>query len=340
MDLIRVRCIDIDKMKEKTINFFKYSALGNDYIVIDPNSDSFEPDAKLIENICSRNFGIGADGILLGPIFNEPNNKVLRKSLIIPLSKSLKKFLVMTFEKLSNKFLTRPLNKIKIEGKTISVRIFNSDGSEAEKSGNGLRIFSQYLMDKGYIKKEKSVEIITKGGVVKSTFNDDRTISIEMGKIKFYEDELEILAYNEMDEKNKVKFKGTYLSIGNPHFVIIMDKIDESLAKKYGKSIETNSFFKNKTNVQFAQILSPNSIKIEIYERGSGYTLASGSSACAAAATCFKKGLVEEEVEVVMQGGRLKVFIGEDFNIVQRGKVKYIFQGKFFISTFLDKFQN
>jgi len=316
-------------MREKEINFFKYSALGNDYIVIDPNENDFEPDSKIIENICNRNFGIGADGILLGPIFERPLNRYLGKYLNLPFGK----------------FLSKSLRK----GKSISVRIFNSDGSEAEKSGNGLRIFSQYLLDKGYFKKckgidekldGKSIEINTNGGIVRSIFNDDKTISIEMGKIEFYEDELEVIAYNQMNEKEKIKFRGTYLSIGNPHFVIMVDRVDESLAKNYGKSIETNNAFANKTNVQFVEVLSPKSIKIEIFERGSGYTLASGSSACAAAATSFKKGLVDKEVEVFMPGGRLKVYIGEDFNIIQTGKVKYIFSGKFFISTFLDKFQN
>ncbi len=293
-------------MKEKPINFVKYSALGNDYIVIDPNKNSFDPDKTVIKNICNRNFGIGADGILLGPIIDWKN-------------------------------------------KTISVRIFNSDGSEAEKSGNGLRIFSQYLMDEGYIQKKtfgidgkrsSSIIIKTIGGNVRSTYNDDGTISIQMGKIEFYNEEIEVEAFNEDNLEEKTKFKGTYLSIGNPHFVIILDRVDEKIAKKYGKSIENNSIFPNKTNVQFAQVLNEKNIKIEIFERGSGYTLASGSSACAAAATTFKKGLIKNEVEVLMQGGSLKVLIDDDFNVLQIGKVKKIFYGNFFISTFLDKFQN
>ncbi|MEJ5273354.1 MAG: hypothetical protein WH035_04435, partial [Spirochaetota bacterium] len=117
-------------------------------------------------------------------------------------------------------------------------------------------------------------------------------------------------------------------------------ELDEKIAKKYGKSIENNPIFPNKTNVQFAQVLNEKNIKIEIFERGSGYTLASGSSACAAAATTFKKGLIKNEVEVLMQGGSLKVLIDDDFNVLQIGKVKKIFYGNFFISTFLDKFQN
>lgn len=318
-------------MKEKKIKFLKYSALGNDYIVIDPNLNDFEPSSNIIANICNRNFGVGADGILLGPIFEKERKDI-------------------------------PF-----------VRIFNSDGSEAEKSGNGLRIFSQYLLDEKYIDKlyftneEKEIKEIKKikkikkskeeieikeeinnvkdekcikqvyiktiGGVVKAKYNSNGTISIQMGKIEFLKQDLEIKA----DDKS---FSGTYLSIGNPHFSIILNEIDENIAKRYGPLIEENPFFPNKTNVQFVQVLDKNKIKIEIYERGSGYTLASGSSACASAAAAFKKGLVGNDVEVIMRGGNLKVEIDNEYNITQTGTVKFIFSGIFFLSTFLDKFQN
>lgn len=330
----------IDKIKEKRIIFEKYSALGNDYIVIDPNKNNFEPQIQIIKNLCNRNFGIGSDGVLLGPII-EKNDKI------------------------------------------ISLRIFNSDGSEAEKSGNGLRIFTQYLLDAGYIinkkdgrtDKEKFIKIRTIGGIVKSIFNDDGTITIDMGKVSFHyttdindanvkknldsnyfrnniinkgetkenkESNLEIVVegFSEENIEEKLKFKGTFLTIGNPHFVIILNRVDENFAKKYGKSIESNPIFLNKTNVQFVQVLDKKNIKIEIYERGSGYTLASGSSACAAAAVSYKKGLTENNINVIMQGGSLNVLIDKNFNVMQTGKVKYIFSGSFFISTFLDKIQN
>ena len=186
----------LNKKKEK-IKFYKYTAYGNDYIVIDPNKNRFEVDKNIIEKICNRNFGIGSDGILLGPIFDKNKNK-----------------------------------------SDIFLRIFNSDGSEAEKSGNGIRIFSQYLADYGYIKgkfkKKNEIEINTKGGLVKSCFNDDGYISINMGKIEFIKEDIEIEAISENNDEVRV-FKGCFLSIGNPHFVIIQDKIDEIVAKKYGK---------------------------------------------------------------------------------------------------------
>lgn len=318
-------------MKEKKIFFDKYCALGNDYIIIDPNKNDFEVEPELIKNICNRNFGIGADGILLGPILQTTNKENSKNKENIIGEKTGK-----------NTEVSYQNNKIP------SVRIFNSDGSEAEKSGNGLRIFSQYLLNSGYLEKfgqikdkKKFVEIKTTGGIVQSFYNSDGTISIDMGKVEFFtEEDRQIEAFTQENSKEKVKFNGIYLSIGNPHFVIIMDRIDEQIAKKYGRSIETNPYFTNKTNVQFVQIINRKKIKIEIFERGSGYTLASGSSSCAAAAVAYKKGFIDREVEVLMQGGSLKVFVGEDFCITQTGKAKYIFSGKFFISTFLDKFQN
>lgn len=328
---------NILKMKDKLIEFEKYTAYGNDYIVIDPiknkmflknkdhsyfssnfnsgsNSDSsynlnlkvylklgareIEFDKNLIEKICSRNYGIGSDGILLGP------------------------FIIQDYSK---------------KDKIFGLRIFNSDGSEAEKSGNGIRIFSQYLKDAGYIKN--TVNIKTISGVSKAIFHEDGIISIEMGKVEFYE-EKEIEAISFFDEKDKKKFKGQYLSVGNPHFVIIMDKIDDKIAKNYGKSIEENPVFENKTNVQFMRVIDENNIEIEIFERGSGYTLASGSSACAAACTAYKKGLTNNKIKVKMPGGEVEVFVDKSFNITLKGKVKYLFSGKFFVSSFLDKFEN
>ncbi len=324
---------------EEKINFCKYSAYGNDYIVIDPNKNNFIIEPKFIEKICNRNFGIGSDGILLGPILDEKD----------------------------------------FEGeKIISLRIFNSDGSEAEKSGNGLRIFSQYLLDEGYLNQrhinikhlnkknfnekklnekninkknlneeylednifEKEIKINTKGGIVRTVFHRDGYISIDMGIIEFYDENVEIEAFNENNDKDRRVFNGCYLSIGNPHFTIILDRVDYSMAKIYGKSIESNSFFANKTNVQFIEVLNKKNIKIEIFERGSGYTLASGSSACAAAATTFKKGLTDNVIDVHMPGGVINVTIDENYRVIQKGKVKKIFEGIFFSSTFLDKINN
>lgn len=268
---------------------FKYEALGNDYLVIDPKFCDFDMNEKNIIKICHRNFGCGSDGILYGPIFNENNN--------------------------------------------ISFKIFNPDGSEAEKSGNGIRIFSKYLKDYGYVKKD-SVKLFTKGGEVFVEYlNKDCTlIKVSMGKVSFNSKDIGIKGENRevINEKVHVldrEFLITSLTIGNPHTVCIFDEIDDESIHKYGPYIENHEMFLNKTNVQFVKVLDRNSIKIKIYERGAGYTLASGSSSCSAASVCYKLGLVDSNILVECDGGNIKINIDETGNVFMTGEVYEVYEG-------------
>lgn len=268
---------------------FKYEALGNDYLIIDPKFCDFDMNEKNIIKICHRNFGCGSDGILYGPIFNENNN--------------------------------------------ISFKIFNPDGSEAEKSGNGIRIFSKYLKDYGYVKKD-SVKLFTKGGEVFVEYlNKDCTlIKVSMGKVSFNSKDIGIKGENRevINEKVHVldrEFLITSLTIGNPHTVCIFDELDDESIHKYGPYIENHEMFLNKTNVQFVKVLDRNSIKIKIYERGAGYTLASGSSSCSAASVCYKLGLVDSDILVKCDGGNIKIDIDETGNVFMTGEVYEVYEG-------------
>lgn len=263
----------------------KYHGLGNDYLVLDPNLNSIKLTEENIKKICNRNFGVGSDGILYGPILKD--------------------------------------NKIK-------VRIFNPDGSEAEKSGNGVRIFSKYLLDKGYV-KEKTFILSTLGGEVKVEYLDKagEKIKVEMGKVTFESEEIPVSG-----EKRKVinetfnfkgkEYKGTCVSIGNPHCVIPMKNISKNLAESLGPYVENYKEFPNKINMQLLEVIDRNNIKIEIYERGAGYTLASGSSSCAAASVAYELGLVNNKVKVHMPGGVLDIEIVQDKMIYMTGPVEYI----------------
>lgn len=263
----------------------KYHGLGNDYLVLDPNLNSIKLTEENIKKICNRNFGVGSDGILYGPILKD--------------------------------------NKIK-------VRIFNPDGSEAEKSGNGVRIFSKYLLDKGYI-TEKTFILSTLGGDVKVEYLDKagEKIKVEMGKVTFESEEIPVSG-----EKRKVinetfnfkgkEYKGTCVSIGNPHCVIPMKNISKNLAESLGPYVENYKEFPNKINMQLLEVIDRNNIKIEIYERGAGYTLASGSSSCAAASVAYELGLVNNKVKVHMPGGVLDIEIVQDKMIYMTGPVEYI----------------
>ncbi len=263
----------------------KYHGLGNDYLVLDPNLNSIKLTEEKIKKICNRNFGVGSDGILYGPILKD--------------------------------------NKIK-------VRIFNPDGSEAEKSGNGVRIFSKYLLDKGYV-KEKTFILSTLGGDVKVEYLDKagEKIKVAMGKVTFESEEIPISGekrkvINETFKFKGKEYKGTCVSIGNPHCVIPMKNISKNLAESLGPYVENYKEFPNKINMQLLEVIDRNNIKIEIYERGAGYTLASGSSSCAAASVAYELGLVDNKVKVHMPGGVLDIEILKDKMVYMVGPVEYI----------------
>lgn len=272
--------------------FTKSHGLGNDYIIFDKEKINFNLSEKNIRLICDRNYGIGSDGIL-----------ILEK----------------------------------INDKEFKVRIFNPDGSEAEKSGNGIRILAKYIYDYRYT-TEKEFYIHTLGGKVKVSIIEEinkkaRKIEVEMGKVSFISNQIPVLGperevIDEEIEINGEKIKVTCLSIGNPHCVFFVEEIDENKIRKLGPILENYHLFPNRTNVQMVKILSPEKIEIRIWERGAGYTLASGSSSCAAAAASYKKGLVKNELEVRMPGGNLFIKINPDWTVNLIGPAEEVFKGK------------
>ncbi|HEY8908864.1 MAG TPA: diaminopimelate epimerase [Desulfosporosinus sp.] len=272
------------------VDYFKYHALGNDYIVIDPNRTKLSLTKENIQLICHRNFGLGSDGILFGPIF---------------------------------------------DGGGIKLRILNPDGSEAEKSGNGIRIFSRYLFDQGYI-NTNSFTLDTLGGEVLVTILDEKCelIRVDMGTVTFLSESIPVAGLSrevvdEVLELDKGSFRITCLSIGNPHCVLPMDLISEKLAKELGPIIENHPMFPNRINIQLLKIIDRKNIKIEIWERGAGYTLASGSSSCAAASAAYKLGLVDNQVKVHMPGGVIDIEINPDGHVHMTGSVSSVASGTF-----------
>jgi diaminopimelate epimerase len=274
----------------KLFNFHKYHALGNDYIVIDPNHSPVNLSKENIKLICSRHFGIGSDGILYGPIF---------------------------------------------KGNTIQLRIFNPDGSEAEKSGNGIRIFSRYLFDSGYI-TSKTFILHTLGGQVTVEILDDNgeLIKVNMGKVTFQSEKIPMIGIPREVINEEIKLEGeiysvTCLSIGNPHCVIPLSHISKKLAVEFGPIIENHINFPNKINMQLLKIIDRRNIQIEIWERGAGYTMASGSSSCAAASAAYRLGLVDNEVQVHMPGGVIKIDITSDGFVHMTGSIESVARGEF-----------
>ena len=264
------------------MEFEKYHALGNDYLVFDPQGKDISFSEKEIIRICHRNFGLGSDGILLGPT-----------------------------------------NSDKADFK---LRILNPDGSEAEKSGNGLRIFARYLRDIEKVSTQP-FRVETLGGVVTCQVSEDKSVIIvEMGKVSFRSDVIPVNVTgearevcNESIEVNGKSFQYYAATIGNPHCVVPVKDANPSLAIELGPTLENHSNFPNRTNVQFLQVIDRNRIKIEIWERGAGYTLASGSSSSAAGAVARKMGLCDENITVEMPGGEIGLLIDDEFNVQMTG---------------------
>lgn len=263
----------------------KYHGLGNDYLVLDPNKNKIHLLERHIVKLCRRNIGAGADGILYGPIWQD--------------------------EKLY-------------------VKIFNPDGSEAERSGNGVRIFAKYLLDAGYI-RHRPFSLYTKAGEVRIDFlNEDGSLmKVNMGIPQFTGG---VLAYvgtpPEIINRPLVfhghPYRATCVSMGNPNCVIHLDEISKEKAMELGPYVENASYFPNRINMQLCKVMDRGHIRVEIYERGAEYTLASGTGACAAAAASHKLGLVDDRIEVTMPGGQLLIEIGEDGSVFLTGEVQKI----------------
>jgi diaminopimelate epimerase len=260
------------------INFSKYQALGNAYLVLPALPDGVAVEPVLVPYLCDWRIGIGSDGVLLGPL---PSR-------------------VADFR----------------------VRIFNPDGGEAEKSGNGLRIFARYLWDKGLV-TDASFAVETAGGVVTAQlFDSGKQVRVDMGRVVFPTD-----ALLERVQLGDVNLSLCRASIGNPHCVVLMQEPTEATARRLGPQLECHPMFPGRTNVQFMEPLDMDNIRIEIWERGAGYTFASGSSSCAAAAVAHRLGLVHKNVTVQMRGGSVSVDLDESFRAVMTGPVTHICDG-------------
>ena len=260
----------------------KYHGLGNDYLVIDPNKNPVDLKECHIKKLCKRNFGIGADGILYGPI---------------------------------------------IEGDKISVRVFNPDGSEATSSGTGIRIFAKYLKDEQYA-TENEVCFYTKSGMVNVEFlNDDGTlVRANIGKASFWSKDIPVCGENREVIEEKMIFGGTEyhatcLSVGNPHCAIFSNEVSMKKVLELGPLVEKASYFPDRINFMLVQVVDRSHITIEVYERGAGYTLASGTSACAVAAAAYRLGYVDQVSYVSMPGGELTIELDQEENIFMTGTV-------------------
>jgi diaminopimelate epimerase len=270
--------------------FVKSHGLGNDYIVLDHGRLSFPVTPEAVRTICDYHFGVGSDGILL----------------VVP-----------------------------GKGADFGVRIFNPDGSEAEKSGNGIRILAKFLYDHGYAPRP-DFSISTLGGLVRARLDLDgdrvRMVTADMGRATFVSSEIPVAGPRREVVKEPLEVEGerlivTCVSVGNPHCVILTDTLDEARVKRLGPKIEHHPSFPNRINVQFAKVLARDRVSILIWERGAGWTLASGTSSCGVVSACVKNGLTDRRVTVECPGGELRVAVGENWDLTLTGPVSEICRG-------------
>lgn len=277
------------------IEFAKYQALGNDYIVINPSTLKGDLTRDQIIRICDVHYGVGSDGLLVGPLPAE-------------------------------------------EG-AFGLRLFNPDGGEFEKSGNGLRIFSRYLWDQKLVNDEEFF-IDTPGGVVKARVSENgRVVQVEMGQVSFDSVKIPVEGparevLNETMNVKGVEYCYSAVTIGNPHCVVMPEGVSADLACEIGPVFEKAPRFTNRTNVQFMEVVDRDNIRIEIWERGVGYTLASGTSSCAAATVAHKLGYCGQQITVHCAGGDIAIEIASDFSVTMTGPVTKICTGTIFPEAF------
>ncbi len=272
------------------IRFARAEGLGNDYIVLVSDfAPGFRLEPAVVARLCDRHRGLGGDGVL------------------VPTPSSCADF---------------------------GVRIFNPDGTEAEKSGNGLRIFARYLLT--HHRELRACTIETRGGVVRAELEQESNsgvrVAVDMGEAWFDTSRIPVkVPWGEAIEVpldlDSGDLVGTAVSVGNPHWVVFCPDADAVPLEEMGPRIERHPWFPNRTNVQFAQVLGPNRVRVRIWERGAGETLASGSSACAVVAAGVRTGRLQRAVEVVMDGGTLEVQIDKDGHVHQRGPVNLLATG-------------
>jgi len=281
---------------ELELKFVKMEGLGNDFIFLDDRDgkiEHYKSYPELAKQLCSRHFGIGADGIIL------------------------------------------ILDSIDHD---IKFRIYNSDGSQAQMCGNGMRCFAKYLYENKIV-SHKKMRVDTKAGtiipeVIADNNDHIQSVRVDMGEPVLFCRDIPFESNNEkaIDEPLTIKDKTyhiTTISMGNPHAVLFVDDLEKADVKEIGRLIETHDRFPEKTNVEFVEVINKGELKMKVWERGAGITLACGTGACAALVAANLTGRAENSAIVHLSGGDLDIHWDKETNhIFKTGPATLVFEGR------------
>ena len=271
------------------LNFTKMHGLGNDFVVIDGINQTVALDTASIRQLADRHFGIGCDQVLLVEASDRP-------------------------------------------GADFRYRIFNADGGEVEQCGNGARCFARFVRDHGLTEKDELC-VITAAGPLRLRLQSKGQVAVDMGQPRLEPAEAPFFA-TERAPRYPIAADGVDLevgvvSMGNPHAVLLVDDVDHAPVAHLGPLLERHGRFPQRTNVGFMQIIAPDHIRLRVFERGTGETLACGSGACAAVAALVRRGRIGREATVSLPGGDLRIRWPDDrAEVIMAGPAAFVFEGE------------
>jgi diaminopimelate epimerase len=271
------------------LEFTKMHGLGNDFVVIDAISQQVELDAEQVRHLADRRFGIGCDQLLLVEAATTP-------------------------------------------GTDFRYRIFNADGGEVGQCGNGARCFMRFVREHGLTDKPE-VQVETASGPLLLIQEDDGQITVDMGIPRLQPRDVPFDAPHYASsyplEVNGLSLEVAAVSMGNPHAVLLVNDIDTAPVAELGPAIERHARFPQRTNAGFIQIVNPETVRLRVYERGAGETLACGSGACAAVVAGRMWDLLAPRVKVILTGGELVVsWAGEGRPVMLTGPATTVYEGR------------
>ena len=276
------------------LKFTKMQGAGNDFVVIDGVSQPISLTSAQIKKIANRNFGVGCDQLLI-------------------------------------------VEKTSLPNVDFKYRIFNADGGEVEQCGNGARCFVRFVLAKGLTKKHE-IRVETASGLITLTMQDDKQVTVNMGAPIFEPAKIPFVAEKQLKQYalqtnnhagSGLSINVSVLSMGNPHAVTIVDDVETANVAELGSLIESHASFPQRVNAGFMQIVNSHEIKLRVYERGAGETLACGTGACAAAVSGIQLGLLKTPVLVHARGGTLSIaWQGESQPVMMTGGAEVVFEGQ------------